>query len=52
VPIYLPAILCRQLVLRSLAGSAALALSPRLAATDERADQDSRALLSGIHAAA
>jgi hypothetical protein len=52
MPIHLPAISRRQFLVRSLAGGAALALSPSLLAAAKRTDPDSWALLSDIHLAA
>ncbi|MGD0261901.1 MAG: metallophosphoesterase [Verrucomicrobiota bacterium] len=52
MPIHLPAISRRQFLVRSLAGGAALALSPRLLAAEKSTDPDSWALLSDIHLAA
>jgi hypothetical protein len=52
VPIHLPAISRRQFLARSLAGGAALALSPTLLADDKSTDPNSWALLSDIHLAA
>jgi 3',5'-cyclic-AMP phosphodiesterase len=52
MPIHLPAISRRQFLLRSLAGGAALALSPALLAAARRIDPNSWALLSDIHVAA
>ncbi len=52
MPIHLPAISRRQFLLRALAGSAALALSPSLLAASKRADPNSWALLSDIHLSA
>ena len=52
MPIYLPPISRRQFLLRTLAGSAALALSPQLFAAAKRTDPNSWALLSDIHLAA
>ncbi len=52
MPIHLPAISRRQFLLRSLAGGAALVLSPSLLAASKRADPNSWALLSDIHLAA
>ena len=52
MPIHLPAISRRQFLIRSLAGGAALALSPRLFAAAKRTDPNSWALLSDIHLAA
>ena len=52
MPIHLPAISRRQFLLRSLAGGAALALSPRLLAAAKRTDPNSWALLADIHIAA
>jgi 3',5'-cyclic-AMP phosphodiesterase len=52
MPIYLPAISRRQFLVRSLAGGAALALSPGLLAAAKRTDPDSWALLSDLHLAA
>jgi 3',5'-cyclic AMP phosphodiesterase CpdA len=52
MPIHLPAISRRRFLVRSLAGGAALALSPGLLAAGKRTDPDSWALLSDIHLAA
>ena len=52
MPIHLPAISRRQFLIRSLAGGAALALSPSLLADAKRTDPNSWALLSDIHLAA
>jgi 3',5'-cyclic-AMP phosphodiesterase len=52
MPIHLPAISRRQFLVRSLAGGAALALSPGLLAAARRTDPDSWALLADIHIAA
>ncbi len=52
MPIHLPAISRRQFLVRSLAGGAAVALSPTLLAAAKRTDPDSWALLSDIHLAA
>ena len=52
MPIHLPAISRRQFLIRSLAGSAALALSPELLAAAKRTDPNSWALLADIHIAA
>lgn len=52
MPIHLRPISRRQFLLRSLAGGAALALSPTLLAATKRADPSSWALLSDIHIAA
>ena len=52
MPIHLPPISRRQFLVRSLAGGAALALSPSLLAAARRADPDSWALLSDTHLAA
>ena len=51
MPVYLPPISRRQFLLRSLAGGAALALSPSLFAATKRTDPNSWALLSDIHLA-
>jgi 3',5'-cyclic-AMP phosphodiesterase len=52
MPIHLPAISRRQFLVRSLAGSAALAINPSLLAAAKRADPNSWAFLSDIHIAA
>jgi 3',5'-cyclic-AMP phosphodiesterase len=52
MPIHLQPISRRQFFLRTLAGGAALALSPRLGAAAKRTDPNSWALLSDIHLAA
>ena len=52
MPIHLPAISRRQFLLRSLAGGAALALSPSLLGAAKSADPNSWALLSDPHLAA
>jgi 3',5'-cyclic-AMP phosphodiesterase len=52
MPIHLPAISRRQFLLRSLAGGAALALSPSLLAASKRTDPNSWALLADTHLAA
>lgn len=52
MPIHLPAISRRQFLTRSLAGGAALALSPSLLAAARSTDPGSWALLSDIHIAA
>jgi 3',5'-cyclic AMP phosphodiesterase CpdA len=52
MPIHLPPISRRQFLARSLAGGAALALSPSLLAAAKRADPNSWALLADIHLAA
>jgi Icc protein len=52
MPIHLPAISRRQFLLRSLAGGAALALSPSLLGAAKRTDPNSWALLSDPHLAA
>ncbi len=52
MPIHLQPISRRQFLIRSLAGGAALALSPSLLAAAKRADPNSWALLSDIHIAA
>ena len=52
MPIHLPPISRRQFLARSLAGAAALALSPELLAADKGTDPNSWALLSDIHIAA
>lgn len=52
MPIHLPVISRRQFLVRSLAGGAALALSPNLLAAAKRTDPDSWALLSDSHLAA
>ena len=52
MPIHLPAISRRQFLLRSLAGGAALALSPSLLAAAKRTDPNSWALLADTHLAA
>lgn len=52
MPIHLPVISRRQFLVRSLAGSAAVALSPRLLAAARPSDPDSWALLSDVHLAA
>ena len=52
MPIHLPAISRRQFLARSLAGGAALALSPSLLAAAKPTDPDSWALLSDTHLAA
>lgn len=52
MPIHLPAISRRQFMVRSLAGGAALALSPNLFAGEKRADPNSWALLADPHLAA
>ena len=52
MPIHLPAISRRQFLIRSLAGGAALALSPSLLAAGKPTDPNAWALLSDIHLAA
>ena len=52
MPIHLPPISRRQFLRRTLAGGAALALSPHLFAAAKRADPNSWALLSDPHLAA
>lgn len=52
MPIHLPAISRRQFLVRSLAGGAALALSPDLLAAAKRTDLNSWALLADTHLAA
>jgi 3',5'-cyclic AMP phosphodiesterase CpdA len=52
MPIHLPAISRRRFLVRSLAGSAALALGPDLFAAAKRADPNSWALLADPHIAA
>ena len=52
MPIHLPAISRRQFLVRSMAGGAALALSPHLFAAAKRADPNSWALLADPHLAA
>jgi 3',5'-cyclic-AMP phosphodiesterase len=52
MPIHLPAISRRQFLVRSLAGGAALALSPSLLAATKRTDPDSWAFLSDVHLSA
>jgi 3',5'-cyclic AMP phosphodiesterase CpdA len=52
MPIHLPAISRRQFLARSLAGGAALALSPSLLAAAKRTDPHSWALLADTHLAA
>ena len=52
MPIHLPAISRRQFLVRSLAGGAALALSPDLLAAAKRTDPNSWALLADTHLAA
>ncbi len=52
MPIHLPTISRRQFLLRTLAGGAAVALSPSLLAAAKRTDPHSWALLSDTHLAA
>jgi 3',5'-cyclic AMP phosphodiesterase CpdA len=52
MPIHLPPISRRQFLVRSLAGGAALALSPSLLADAKRTDPNSWALLADAHLAA
>ena len=52
MPIHLPVISRRRFLVRSLAGGAALALSPHLFAVAKRIDSNSWALLSDTHLAA
>jgi 3',5'-cyclic AMP phosphodiesterase CpdA len=52
MPIHLPAISRRRFLVRSLAGGAALALSPHLFAAAKREDPNSWALLADPHVAA
>ena len=52
MPIHLPSISRRQFLIRSLAGGAALALSPSLLAAGKPTDPNAWALLSDIHLAA
>jgi hypothetical protein len=52
MPIHLPPISRRQFLLRSVAGGAALALSPSLLAAGKRADPHAWALLADTHLAA
>jgi 3',5'-cyclic-AMP phosphodiesterase len=52
MPIHLPAISRRQFLVRSLAGGAALALSPSLLAAAKPSDPNSWALLADTHLAA
>src|ERR1035441_5247905 len=51
MPIHLPAISRRQFLIRSLAGGAALALSPSLLAAGKPTDPDACALLPDIYLA-
>src|SRR5512139_1303312 len=52
MPIHLPPLSRRQFLVRSLAGGAALALSPSLLAAAKRSDANSWALLADSHIAA
>ena len=52
MPIHLQPISRRQFLVRSLAGGAALALSPSLLAAAKRTDPNSWALLADTHLAA
>ncbi len=52
MPIHLPAISRRDFIIRSLAGGAALVLSPDLLAAGKRTDPNSWVFLSDIHIAA